>query len=173
MSSVLRLQSEGIGVGPVLKRVMSDEPKPATDTISHVLRLVLHSNEEKGRREMKSTVLKLLKGDNNNSNPNTTPLTSVDLCNDTIYTLCRTCLGSLLVLFRQLAQPEVTQQVVKQMVLEADNMLWLLDILADRRAADEYAVMWANQQELAGLHPRVSIVNHHYISCITAGYLLV
>ncbi|KAJ0694594.1 putative BTB/POZ domain-containing protein [Helianthus annuus] len=168
MSSVLRLQSEGIGVGPVLKRVMSDEPKPATDTISHVLRLVLHSNEEKGRREMKSIVLKLLKGDNNNSNPNTTPLTSVDLCNDTIYTLCRTCLGSLLVLFRQLAQPEVTQQVVKQMVLEADNMLWLLDILADRRAADEYAVMWANQQELAGLHPRVSIVNHHYISCITA-----
>ncbi|KAJ0457599.1 putative BTB/POZ domain-containing protein [Helianthus annuus] len=152
---------------------MSDEPKPATDTISHVLRLVLHSNEEKGRQEMKSIVLKLLKGDNNNSNPNTSSLTSVDLCNDTIYSLCRTCLGSLLVLFRQLAQPEVTQQVVKQMVLEADNMLWLLDILADRQAADEYALMWANQQELTGLHLRVSIVNRHYISCITAGYLLV
>ncbi|KAI3785002.1 hypothetical protein L1987_44110 [Smallanthus sonchifolius] len=176
VSSVLRLQSEGIGVSPILKRVASDVSKPAKDTLSNVLQLVLKSNEEKGRREMKSIVLKLLRENNNNKfNPNSSSLTSVDLCNDTIYASCMTCLGSLLVLFRQVAQPEFTEQpiavkdpVVKQMVLEADNLSWLLDILADRHAADEYAVMWASQQELAGLHPRVPIVNRHHISCITA-----
>ncbi|KAF5791826.1 putative chromatin remodeling & transcription regulator BTB-POZ family [Helianthus annuus] len=175
VSSVLRLQSEGIGVSPILKRVASDVSKPAKDTLSHVLQLVLKSNEEKGRREMKSIVLKLLRENNNKSGPNVSSLTSVDICNDTIYASCTTCLGSLLVLFRQVAQPEFTQQpievkdpVVKQMVLEADNLSWLLDILADRHAADEYAVMWASQQELAGLHPRVPIVNRHHISCITA-----
>ncbi|KAI3777063.1 hypothetical protein L1987_46857 [Smallanthus sonchifolius] len=174
VSSVLHLQSEGIWVSPILKRVTPDGSKPANDTISHVLQLVLKSSEEKGRREMKSIVLKLLRGNNDESNPNSSPLTSVDLCNDTIYALCTTCLGALLVLFRQMAQPEFTEQpvglkdqVVKQMVLEADNLLWLLDILVDRRASDEYAVMWAGQHELAGLHPRVPIVNRHHISCIT------
>lgn len=174
VSSVLRLQNEGIGVSPILKRVASDVSKPPKDTLSHVLQLVLKSNEEKGRREMKSVVLKLLR-ENNKSAPNCSSSTSVDLCNDSIYASCTTCLGSLLFLFRQVAQPEFTQQpmelkdpVVKQMALEADNLSWLLDILADRHAADEYAVMWANQQELAGLHPRVPIVNRHHISCITA-----
>ncbi|KAI7729063.1 hypothetical protein M8C21_004330 [Ambrosia artemisiifolia] len=159
VSSVLRLQHEGlIGVGPILKRVTSDGSKPTNDTISHVLQLVLKSKEEKGRREMKSVVSKLLKEDNDESNPNSNPLTSVDLRNDTVYTLCTT----------QLAQPEFTQQVVKQMVLEADNMLWLLDVLANRCAADTYAVIWANQQELARLHPQVPIMYSHHISCITA-----
>ncbi|KAK1421997.1 hypothetical protein QVD17_24815 [Tagetes erecta] len=170
VSSALRLQREGIGVSSILKRVTSDgpTPKPNKDIISHILQLVLKSNEEKGRREMKSIVLKLLSGKNDESNPNTSPLTSVDLCNDTIYSLCNTCLGALLVLFRQMVQPEFKDHVVKQMVLEADNMLWLLDILADRQAANAYVGMWARQQELAGLHPSVSIVNRHHISCITA-----
>ncbi|XP_076888443.1 BTB/POZ domain-containing protein At3g50780-like [Bidens hawaiensis] len=173
VSSVLRLQSEGIGVNPILKRVASDVSKPANDTLSHVLQLVLKSTEEKGRREMKSIVLKLLR-ENNKSNPSSTS-TSADLCNDTIYASCTTCLGSLLTLFRQVAQPDFTEQsievkdpVVKQMVIEADNLSWLLDILADRRTADEYAIMWASQQELAGLHSRVPIVYRHHISCITA-----
>lgn len=170
VSSVLRLQNEG--VSPILKRVSSDVSKSPKDTLSHVLQLVLKSNEEKGRREMKSIVLKLLR-ENNKSLPNST--SSGDLCNTTIYASCRTCLGSLLFLFRQVAQPEFTEQptevknpVVKQMALEADNLSWLLDMLADRHGADEFAVMWASQQELAGLHPRVPIMNRHHISCITA-----
>ncbi|XP_024978741.1 BTB/POZ domain-containing protein At3g50780 [Cynara cardunculus var. scolymus] len=174
VSSVLRLQTEGFGVSPILKRVASDVSKPPKDTLSHVLQLVLKSNEEKGRREMKSIVLKLLR-ENNKSLPNCSSSISGDLCNTTIYASCRTCLGSLLFLFRQVAQSEFAEQpievknpVVKQMALEADNLSWLLDILADRHGADEFAVMWASQQELAALHPRVPIMNRHHISCITA-----
>lgn len=174
VSSVLHLQNEGIQVSPILKRVASDVSKSPNDTLSHVLQLVLKSNEEKGRREMKSIVLKLLR-ENNKSLPNSSSSTSIDLCNNTIYASCTTCLGSLLFLFRQVVQPEFAQQpielkdpVVKQMVLEADNLSWLLDILADRHGADEFAVMWASQQELAGLHPRATIVNRYHISCITA-----
>ncbi|CAI9753653.1 unnamed protein product [Fraxinus pennsylvanica] len=53
VSSVLRLQDDGIGVTPVLKRVSSDISKPPMDTLSHVLELVLKSKEERGRREKK------------------------------------------------------------------------------------------------------------------------
>uniref|UniRef100_A0A5B7B5F4 BTB domain-containing protein n=1 Tax=Davidia involucrata TaxID=16924 RepID=A0A5B7B5F4_DAVIN len=171
LSSVLRLQGEGIGVTPVLKRVSSDTSNPPKDTLSHIMELVLKSNEERGRREMKSVVLKLLR--ENNCLPSFSG--SADICNETIYSSCRSCLDSLLSMFRQAAEPEFADKpmdckepVVKQMALEADNLSWLLEILADRLAADEFAVMWASQQELASLHPKLPIVSRHHVSCITA-----
>lgn len=172
VSSVLRLHSEGIGINPVLKRVSSDNSKPHKDTLSHILELVLTSNEEKGRREMKSIVLKLLR-ENNNSLPNSS--SSNDTCNETIYVSCRSCLDSLLSFFTQAAEPEFTdmalnmkEPVVKQMAMQADNLTWLLEILADRQAADEFAVIWAGQHELAELHTKLPIVSRHHVSCVTA-----
>ncbi|KAK4367683.1 hypothetical protein RND71_011475 [Anisodus tanguticus] len=166
VSSVLRLQSEGIGVTPVLKRVSSDISKPHKDTFSHILELVLKSNEERGRREMKSIVLKLLR--EKNCLPSSSG--SVDSYNEIIYGSCRSCLDSILILFKQAAEPEFSNKepVVKQMVLEADNLLWMLEILTDRQAADEFAVMWGSQQELASLHTKLPIVSRHHVSCITA-----
>ncbi|KAL0461508.1 UNVERIFIED_CONTAM: BTB/POZ domain-containing protein [Sesamum latifolium] len=171
VSSVLRLESEGIGVRPVLKRVSSDISKTPKDTLSHILELVLKSKEEKGRREMKSVVLKLLR--ENNNLPSSSD--SSDLCNETLYSSCRNSLDSLLSLFRQAAEPDFAakpidsrEPVVKLMAIEADNLLWLLDILADRQAADEFAITWANQQELASLHSRLPIVSRHHVSTITA-----
>lgn len=171
VSSVSRLHGEGIGITPVLKRVSSVITKPPKDTISHVLELVLKSNEEKGRREMKNIVLKLLRENNNLSSTSS----STDICNESIYSSCRSCLDSLLSLFKNAAEPNFSDQpinvrepVVKQLALEADNLTWLLDILADRQAADEFAIMWADQQELASLHTRLPIVSRHHVSCISA-----
>ncbi|XWS29338.1 hypothetical protein CRYUN_Cryun24cG0020500 [Craigia yunnanensis] len=175
VSSVLRLQSEGIGVTPVLKRISSDVSNPPNDTISHIMELVLKSNEEKGRREMKSIVLKLLREINSLSSY----ASSADICNETVYTSCRSCLDSLLSLFKQSAEPEFTDKTmdtkepeVKQIALEADNLSWLLEILADRQAADEFALMWASQQELATLHSKLPIVSRYHVSCITAGLIV-
>uniref|UniRef100_A0A2P2NHB4 BTB/POZ domain-containing protein At3g50780-like n=1 Tax=Rhizophora mucronata TaxID=61149 RepID=A0A2P2NHB4_RHIMU len=58
--------------------------------------------------------------------------------------------------------------VMKQIALEADNISWLLEILSDRHSADEFALMWANQQELAILHTKLPIVSRYRISYITA-----
>lgn len=171
VTSILRLQGEGHGVTGVLKRVSSDASKPAKDTLSHILELVLKSNEERGRREMKSVVLKLLRENNNVPSCSN----SVDICNEIIYSSCRSCLDMLLSTFRQAAESESTNKpndcketALKQMSLEADNLSWLLEILADRQAADEFAVMWASQQELATLHTKLPIVSRYHVSCITA-----
>ncbi|GFY93914.1 hypothetical protein Acr_09g0003600 [Actinidia rufa] len=171
VSSVLRLQGEGIGVTPVLKRVSSNTSKPPKETISHILELVLKSNEESGRREMKSVVLKLLR--ENNCRPSSSGL--VDICHETIYSSCKSCLNSLLYLFREAAEPEFTdmpmavkEPVAKKLALEADNISWLVEILAERQAADEFAAIWASQQELALLHAKLPIVSRHHVSCITA-----
>ncbi|KAJ7944358.1 BTB/POZ domain-containing protein [Quillaja saponaria] len=171
VSTVLRLQCEGIGVNPVLKRVSSNIPNPRKDTLSHIIELVLKSNEDRGRREMKSIVLKLLRENNNLPSY----VGSADICNKTIYSSCRSCLNSLTSQFKQAAEEGFADQpndsrepVVKQIALEADNLSWLLEILADRQAADEFAVMWANQHELAVLHTKLPIVSRYHVSCISA-----
>lgn len=171
VTSILRLQSEGIGVSPVLKRVSADVSKPHKDTLSHIIELVLRSNEERGRREMKLVVLRLLR--ENQSVPSNA--SSADICNEIIYSSCRSCLTSLLFLFQQAAETNFTDRsvdrkepVLKQITLEADNLSWLFEILADRQAADEFAVMWSKYQELATLHAKLPIVSRYHISCITA-----
>ncbi|KAJ8764333.1 hypothetical protein K2173_006073 [Erythroxylum novogranatense] len=171
VSSVLRLQNESIGVTPVLKRVSSGTVNPPNNTLSDIMDLVLKSNEERGRREMKSVVLKLLR--ENNSLPSY--VGSADIHSETIYKSCRICLNSLLSLFQQATEPEfadkpieIKEPVMKQIALDADNLSWLLEILCDRQAADEFALVWARQQELAVLHERLPIVSRYHVSCITA-----
>ncbi|KAI9089054.1 hypothetical protein K1719_029333 [Acacia pycnantha] len=170
VSTVLRLQGEGIGINPVLKRVSSDISNVPKDTLSHIIELVLKSNEERGRREMKSVVLKLLR--ENNSTPSHAG--SADICIDTIHKSCQSCLDSLLSLFKQAAEPDFANKpsdhrepIVKRIALEADNLSWLVEILIDKQAADEFAVMWANQQELAVLHGKLPVVCRYHISCIS------
>lgn len=171
VSSVLRLQNEGVGVNPILKRVSSKVSKSPKDTLSHIVDLVLTSTEDRGRREMKSIVLKLLRENNTSSDYDNSP----DICYETIYASCRECLDSLVAHFRQATQPgfsgglmDCNEPITKQITLEADNLGWLLEILAERRVADEFALMWASQQELASLHQGLPTMTRYHVSCITA-----
>ncbi|RLN16684.1 BTB/POZ domain-containing protein [Panicum miliaceum] len=170
VSSIRNLQSENYGVSPVLKRVASDLTTPPNDTFSHIIELVLRSNEDRGRREMKSLVQKLLK-----ENSTTCTGGSSDLCAETLYRSCQNCLESLLTLFQQATDSDFAEQslnikepVFRQIALEADNLLWLAEILADRNAADDFAVMWARQRDLAGLHSKLPVKSRHLVSCVTA-----
>ncbi|GAB2282528.1 hypothetical protein Dimus_017069 [Dionaea muscipula] len=176
VSSVSQLRIEGgggVSVNPVLKRVSSVACEPPKDTLSHIVELVLKSNDERGRREMKSTVLKLLRESNDalDGCSGSPP----DICYQTIYASCRSCLDSLVLHFREAAessqfsgQQPIKDPLAKQMALEADNLVWLLEILAERQTADELALMWASQQELATLHGKLQTMNRYHISCITA-----
>ncbi|GER51364.1 BTB/POZ domain-containing protein [Striga asiatica] len=163
VSSVLSLESRGIIVQPVLKRVVTPEPPPH-DTLSHVLHLVLTSRHEKGRREMKSTVLKLLK-ENDSSDNN-----SNNLSTETLYSSCEASLDSLISSFRQAASDANfdDDEVKKSIALEADNLVWLLDILTCRRSGDGFAAMWARQDELAGLHGEVAGTIRCHVSAVSS-----
>ncbi|KAK4788095.1 hypothetical protein SAY86_019414 [Trapa natans] len=162
VSSVLRLQGETVGVIPVLKRVSSEISNPAPkDTLYHIIDLVLKSNGERGRREMKNVVLKLLR--ENSSVP------SPHFCHETIYDSCRECVNSLVELFRQaVADMQTRDEAAKQIAIEADNVSWLLDMLTDCQVADEFATIWVQQQELTALHAKLPIVSRYHVSCITS-----
>ncbi|CAN7094581.1 unnamed protein product [Brassica rapa subsp. narinosa] len=155
ISSILRLKTEGVSVvtTPVLKRVASSSVDPPKETLSRIIELVLRS-KEKSRREMKSIVLKLLREQNGNN--------VAENFNETIYSSCQRCLDMVLSLFRQ------DESDAKQIGVEADNLTWLLDVLAERQAAEEFSVTWANQKELALLHEKVPLVSRYHISRVTS-----
>lgn len=51
---------------------------------------------------------------------------------------------------------------------QADNLHWLVDILIDRRIADDFVRMWAHQAELANLHAKVPVMFRYEVSRLTA-----
>jgi hypothetical protein len=51
---------------------------------------------------------------------------------------------------------------------QADNLHWLVDILIDRRIADDFVRMWAHQAELATLHAQVPVMFRYEVSRLTA-----
>ncbi|KAL4180456.1 hypothetical protein AMTRI_Chr13g125380 [Amborella trichopoda] len=253
VSSILQLKADILASSPILKRITPELNSNPHDLLSHILQLIVKGNEEKGRREMKSLVSRLLR-ENNLSNPS-----SDDIYNKYLYDTCQTCLKTLLFLFSQeadskftgitkdpigkiskervdsrerretdiidsnvkistseiidpcmkitaseITDPRVEEisisetidpslritssdtieprvktnssetidpkkgSVVQQISLQADNLLWLVEILIDRLAADEFVVMWTSQHHLADLHPRLPIASRHLASHITA-----
>ncbi|CAD6226979.1 unnamed protein product [Miscanthus lutarioriparius] len=179
VSSIRQLHDEDHRANPLLRRVTSDVlTNPPNDTLAHIIELVLKSSEDRGRREMKSLVLKLFK---ENSNICTNGSSADDSCIMTLYSCFQNCLDSLLALSRQASDPEELageessgskDQTFRKIALEADNLLWLAEILSDRNAADELTVIWASQAELAELHPKIPVMHRHLVSCVTARLLV-
>ncbi|KAI3844839.1 hypothetical protein MKX03_004560, partial [Papaver bracteatum] len=149
--------------------VGSDASCPST--LAQIMEVVLKTKGDEGRREGKSLVLKLLRANNS-------LLSDVDFaktCNKNILSSCQSCLNSLPVLFKMAENHSAEwydPPVDEQISLETDNLLWLLDILVDRQAAEEFALMWSNQQELANLHAKTRTRSRHLVSCITTRLLV-
>lgn len=179
VSSIRQLHDEDHRANPLLRRVTSDVlTNPPNDTLAHIIDLVLKSSEDRGRREMKSLVLKLFK---ENSNVCANGSSADSSCIMTLYSCFQNCLDSLLALSHQASDPEELageessgskEQTFRKISLEADNLLWLAEILSDRNAADELTVIWASQGELAELHPKIPVMHRHLVSCVTARLLV-
>jgi len=162
VSSIRHLQSKAYGVSPLLKRVTSDSLYSPTDTLSHIVEMVLKSSDDRGRREMKALVLNLIK-DSSRCTDGTS-----DICSELFYSSCRGCLERLQLLFAEASEAGFPSQVTRQITLETDNLLWLVEILVNQRICDDFVVMWASQSELASLHANLPVASRHTISSITA-----
>ena len=104
VSSIRQLHDEDHRANPLLRRVTSDVlTNPPNDTLAHIIELVLKSSEDRGRREMKSLVLKLFK---ENSNVCANGSSADSSCIMTLYSYFQNCLDSLLALSRQASAPE-------------------------------------------------------------------
>uniref|UniRef100_A0A0E0MP97 At3g05675-like ankyrin-like domain-containing protein n=2 Tax=Oryza punctata TaxID=4537 RepID=A0A0E0MP97_ORYPU len=162
VSSIRHLQSKAYGVSPLLKRITSDNLKSPTDTLAHIMEMVLKSTDDRARREMKALVLNLLKDHNHCTDG------SSDISSELLYSSCQGCLDRLRLLFSEATVPEFSVELTRQITLETDNLLWLVEILVNQRICDDFVALWANQSEIAGLHGKLSVASRHTVSCITA-----
>ncbi|CAG7892184.1 unnamed protein product [Brassica rapa] len=150
-------------VGLILQRVSSEPTRDRTDDIFlKLLTGVLQAKDDKARREMKVVIFKLVREEADH-----------EVSKETLYGLCHRCLTSLV-----LCLSEVTTQMndpgkdrgalMGEIAREADNMLWMVDILIEKKMCDEFAKLWADQKELAELHAKIPTMYRHEISKITA-----
>jgi hypothetical protein len=115
VSSIQHLQSKAYGVSPLLKRVTSDNINSPSDTLAHIVEMVLTSSDDRGRREMKALVLNLLKDSSHCTDG------PAEICSEMLYSSCRGCLDRLQVLFAGASEEDFSVQVTRQITLEIDN----------------------------------------------------
>ncbi|XP_066354730.1 BTB/POZ domain-containing protein At3g50780-like [Miscanthus floridulus] len=169
VSSIRRLQSKdkdddcnyyGGVVRPLLKRIASDDClRPPSDTFASITEMVLTSTDDRGRREMKALVLNLLKDSScshvgGGTGADGSPPDDI-FSAKTLYRSCRGCLDRLRRLFAEAAsssESEYSPAVTRRIALETDNLLWLVELLA----------------ELAASHARVPAPSSHAVSRVTA-----
>lgn len=179
VSSVRRLQcTDGAGVSPLLRRVASSDSgclRPPADTFAHITEMVLASTDERGRRETKTLVLSLLKdstrghvggGGGADGSPPTPGISS----SETLYGSCRGCLDRLRRLLAEASsEPAYSAAVARRIALEADNLVWLVEMLvASQRACDGFVALWSGQAELAASHAGAPAASRHAVSRVTA-----
>ncbi|KAH7298510.1 hypothetical protein KP509_25G047400 [Ceratopteris richardii] len=171
VTSLLRqLHLESIGAGDILKRLSIEDSSDSQDILVRFLHLVIKGTDEKARREMKGLVSRMLRENASRGRD------SNDLSKENLYSACYECLDSLLQCFKQAVNPdhgnkqnEERAMLMAQIIRQADNLSWLLDILIDRQIADEFVKLWAYQEDLFSLHSQVPLsLGRYEVSRLTA-----
>ncbi|EOY34233.1 hypothetical protein QUC31_018532 [Theobroma cacao] len=152
----------------VLQRV-SSEPSTsarADDIFLQLLSGVLQAKDDKARREMKTLISQLLREDSFDDDHR------LDVSKETLYHLCHRCLSSLVLCLSEATGMDNSRRdrgvLMAEIAREADNLQWIVDILIDKRMANDFVKLWADQRELAALHSKIPIMYRHEISRITA-----
>ncbi|CAM6126498.1 unnamed protein product [Calypogeia fissa] len=172
-SLLSQLQLESVGADEVLKRCAAFEATNSEDILVRLLNSVTKGTDEKARREMKNLVSRMLR-ENVSQNKE-----HFDVSKESLYKACHCCVDSILHLFMQATSPEFVSKnsedrgaLFAQIARQADNLHWLVDILIDRRIADDLVRLWAHQSELATLHMQVPTMYRYEVSRLTARFCI-
>ncbi|WCJ41136.1 BTB/POZ domain-containing protein [Euphorbia peplus] len=149
----------------VLQRVSSEQSTSTTadDIFLKLFNGVLQAKDDKARREMKIIISRLFREHSSYDD------SKLDVSKDTLYSLCHGCLSSLVLCLSEATSVEDGRGgMMSEIAREAENLQWIVDILIDKKLAEEFVKAWADQTDLAVLHSKVPIIYRHEISKITA-----
>ncbi|CAA7031222.1 unnamed protein product [Microthlaspi erraticum] len=93
-----------------------------------------------------------------------------DVSKEMLYSLCHRCVSSHLSSAYQKSHPNMNDpgDLVGEISREAGNLLWIVDILIEKKICEEFVQLWGEQKELANLHSKIPAKYRHEISKITA-----
>ncbi|XP_061355094.1 BTB/POZ domain-containing protein At2g13690 [Gastrolobium bilobum] len=101
----------------------------------------------------------------------------LDLNKEDLYSVCHSCLGSLITLFEEASNtipPErsrkndMNKSMIERVSRQVDNINWLLEIMLDGQMADEFVDIWGDQHQLVKMHDNASPMIRYELSRVSA-----
>ncbi|CAL0330034.1 unnamed protein product [Lupinus luteus] len=147
----------------------------AEDSLSNVAGQLIWSisacEDANARNELKSLVKGLLCKSSVYEKKN------LDLNKEDLYSVCYSCLGSLVSLFEEaseiilperLTKKDTHKPLIERISRQVDNINWLLEIMLDGQVAEDFVDIWADQQQLIKMHDNVSPMIRYELSRVSA-----
>ncbi|KAL1290897.1 hypothetical protein HN51_059441 [Arachis hypogaea] len=133
---------------------------------------ITSSADANARNELKSLVKGLL------SKSSVYEKNHVDLSKEDLYSVCHSCLASLVSLFegksddnrheQSLPKKDMNKPLIERVARQVDNINWLLEIMFDGQMAEDFVDIWTNQQQLLKLHDDASPMVRYELSRVSA-----
>ncbi|KAJ1401281.1 putative BTB/POZ domain-containing protein [Sesbania bispinosa] len=101
----------------------------------------------------------------------------LDLSKEDLYSVCHSCLGSLVSLFEEasdtipserLTKKDMNKPLIERISREVDNINWLLEIMLDGQIAEDFVDIWADQHQLLKMHENASPMIRYELSRVSA-----
>lgn len=101
----------------------------------------------------------------------------LDLSKEDLYSVCHSCLRSLVSLFEEasdtipperLKKKDMHKPLIERISRQVDNINWLLEIMLDGQVAEDFVDIWADQQRLLKMHDNASPMIRYELSRVSA-----
>lgn len=150
-----------------LHNAVDSEPNIARELVTSITTCV----DANARNELKSLVKGLL------CKSSVYEKNHLDLSKEDLYSVCHSCLGSLISLFeeandaihpKRLTKKEMKKPLIERVSRQVDNINWLLEIMLDMQIAEDFVDIWADQHQLLQIHDKASPMVRYELSRVSA-----
>ncbi|KAE9602775.1 hypothetical protein Lal_00049754 [Lupinus albus] len=102
---------------------------------------------------------------------------NLDLNKEDLYSVCHSCLSSLISLFEEafdtmpperLMKKDTCKPLIERISRQVDNINWLLEIMLDGQVAEDFVDIWTDQQQLLKMHDNASPMIRYELSRVSA-----
>lgn len=155
----------------ILARLQMEGPSSSEDLAVQLIQSIAEGSNVNARKELHSLVNGLL------SKSSVYQKDPAGLNKESLYTICHSCLNSLVELFEEASDTTPSDKVaatknakplVERISKEVENLNWLVEILIDKQMAEDFVCLWADRKELIRMHQQASPMVRYELSRISA-----
>ena len=160
----------------VLARLQPREESSSEDLTVQLIQSVTSSTNNGARKDMQSLINGLL------SKSSVYQKDLSGLNKGSLYQICCFCLNLLIELFKEDLEPKChtngvlrvtsSKPKIERVSKQSENLNWLLEILVNNSMAENFVELWANQDELIGIHEQASPMFRYELSRISANVFI-
>ncbi|CAO2836866.1 unnamed protein product [Amaranthus hypochondriacus] len=150
---------------------LNDSNSPHENLATQIVRSITTCSNTKARNELKPMVKGLL------SKSSVYEKHDFDITKEDLYSICQSCLYCLVSLFQEASGSAPLKQegnkkneksLIESIAWQVENITWLLEILLDHQIAEDFAELWARQNELLEMHQKTSPMVRYELSRVSA-----